>query len=195
MKNALILHGTDADHTQNWFPWLEEELIRLGYTVWIPDLPQADHPSIKIYNQFLLNHYESKGDWTMGWGYNDDSIIIGHSSGAVEILALLNDPAFPKDIKVKACFLVGAFKGDLGWESLKGMNGKFDFNLIKSKCSKFVFIHADNDPYCPIDDARDLCRQLQGRFFVIKGAGHFSVSLDPKFTVLPELLDIIKEEM
>lgn len=50
MKNALILHGTDADHTQNWFPWLEKELLQRNYEVWVPDLPQSDHPNIRRYN-------------------------------------------------------------------------------------------------------------------------------------------------
>lgn len=194
MKNALILHGTDADHTHNWFPWLEKELTDLGYTVWVPDLPQADHPNIKRYNELLLNHYESAGDWTMSWEFDENSIIIGHSSGAVEILGLLNDPAFPNDIKIKACFLIGAFKGDLGWETLGGMNEDFDFERIKSKCPKFVFIHSDNDPYCPINDARDLCKQVNGKFVEINGQGHFTVSLDPKYTEFPELLGIIKNE-
>lgn len=41
MKNALILHGTDFEKTgkqreNNWFPWLERELARLGYQVWLP---------------------------------------------------------------------------------------------------------------------------------------------------------------
>lgn len=194
MKNALILHGTDASHEQNWFPWLENKLIDLGYLVWVPDLPQAYHPNIDRYNLFLLNHRITDGIWGMSWEFNSDSIIIGHSSGAVEILGLLNDPAFPNDVKVKACFLVGAFKGDLGWETLKGMNKEFDFDLIKSRCSKFVFIHSENDPYCPIDDTRELCKQVEGKFINLPGQGHFTVLLNPKYTVFPKLLEIIKIE-
>lgn len=29
MKNALILHGTDATASANWFPWLKEEFTIL----------------------------------------------------------------------------------------------------------------------------------------------------------------------
>ena len=119
MKSALILHGTDANHASNWFPWLQKELKKLDYRVWTPDLPGSDHPDITSYNHFLLNHRVQAGDWAMSWSFDGESILIGHSSGAVEILGLLNDPAFP-NISVSACFLVGAFIGDLGWESLKG---------------------------------------------------------------------------
>lgn len=186
MKNVLVLHGTNADHTQNWFPWLERELQNLGCEVWVPDLPQADHPDIRRYNEFLL-------DRSANWKFDKSSVIIGHSSGAVEILGLLNDPSFP-DVTVGACFLVGAFKGDLGWESLGGMVENFDFDRIKQRSSKFVFIHSDDDPYCPIDDARDLCRQLDGEFIELAGQGHFTASLNPRYTAFPELIEAVASE-
>ena len=162
----------------------------------MPDLPKADHPNIKRYNEFLLSNYESVGDWTMSWEFDENSIIIGHSSGAVEMTpGLLSDTKFPKDVKVKACFLIGVFKGDLGWASLKGMTGDFNFELIKKRCPKFIFIHSDNDPYCPIDDARELCKQVNGKFIELTGQEHFTVSLDPKYTEFPELLEAIKTEV
>ena len=186
MKNALILHGTDADHTANWFPWLDEELTGLGYKVWTPDLPKADKPSIERYNNFILGS---------DWQFNEQSILIGHSSGAVEILGLLNDPRLPNNLKLKACFLVGAFKGSLGWDSLTGMVADFNYNLIKSRSKELVFIHSNNDPHCPIEDARDLCKQLEGKFIELKDMGHFSGSTTPKLTEFPQLLEIIKEEV
>ena len=185
MKNALILHGTDANHSDHWFTWLKDELANLGYTAWIPDLPGADKPNIKRYNKFLLGS---------DFGFNDETILVGHSSGAVEILGLLNDVAFPKDTKINACFLVGAFKGDLGWESLEGMNAEFDYDLIKSRANKFIFIHSDNDPYCPIEDAKELSNMLDGRFIEIPNQGHFNTGFSPKFVKFPELLDIVKQE-
>ena len=100
VKNALILHGTDADHTHNWFPWLQKELETLGYELWVPNLPSADHPNIKRYNQFLLNYRGPSGTSPINWKFDEESIIIGHSSGAVEILGLLNDPEFHKDLKL-----------------------------------------------------------------------------------------------
>ena len=85
MKNALILHGTGGDSKENWFQWLKKELESKGYKVWVPDLPGADKPNIRNYNQYLLDN----------WSFDDETVMVGHSSGAVSILGLLN--IFPKD--------------------------------------------------------------------------------------------------
>jgi predicted alpha/beta hydrolase family esterase len=106
MKNALILHGTDSNSSANWFPWLKTELEAEGYAVWVPDLPHAEKPNIERYNKFLLSH--------TNWIFSEESIVIGHSSGAVAILGLLQ--SLPETVVVEKCFLVGSFKDDLGWK-------------------------------------------------------------------------------
>lgn len=55
----------------------------------------------------------------------------------------------PEDKKVKAVFLVSAFRDDLGWDALTDLfTEPFDFEIIRTKADKFVFLHSDNDPYC-----------------------------------------------
>jgi predicted alpha/beta hydrolase family esterase len=179
VKNALILHGTDANSSANWFPWLKRELEQLEYKVWVPDLPHAEKPNIERYNSFLL----SKKDWV----FDSDSVIIGHSSGAVEILGLLQ--ALPEKSIVNKCILVGSFRDDLGWDSLKELFIKpFDFEKIKGHARKFIFIHSDNDPYCPLEHAEYLSHKLNGKLILIKGRGHFS----GENVEIPEILEELK---
>jgi predicted alpha/beta hydrolase family esterase len=188
MKRAVILHGTNADHTQNWFPWTKQELEKLGYEVWVPDLPGADHPNLDTYIPFLKEQ---------DWDFNDN-LVIGHSSGAVTILGLLQ--ALQKGVKIDAAILVGAFTqrlaDDPSWEMLRGLFSKpFDYKAIKQKAKRFIFIHSPDDPYCPIEDARWLCKQVGGEFIEIPGSKHFSVNLDPRFNKFPELIDLIKQKV
>lgn len=186
--NFVILHGTSADHASNWFPWLKSQLETKGHTVWVPDLPDADRPDPKKYNEFLLGH---------GWDFQDN-VLIGHSSGAVEILALLSE--LPHDKTVHSAVLVGSFTermlDDPSWEMLsKLFYQPFDFDAIKQRVGKFIFVHSEDDTYCPIEQAEWLHKKLGGEFIRFTDMGHFSASLDPRFTKFPEIIDVIEQKV
>lgn len=184
----VVLHGTDADHTSNWFPWLKAELEKRGHEVWVPDLPMAERPNAERYTAFLLSQ---------GWNF-DDNVLIGHSSGSVEILALL--AALPEGTKVRAAVLVGSFTkrmlDDPNWHMLAELFYEpFQFERIKERSGRFIFVHSEDDPYCPIDQAEELHQKLGGEFVRFKDKGHFNAALDPAFTEFPELLNIIDHKV
>lgn len=184
----VILHGTDASHESNWFPWLKAELESLGHEVWVPDLPNSQRPNIHRYNEALLKD---------GYDFNG-SVVIGHSSGSVAILGLLE--ALPKDVRIHTAVMAGAFTKRLSespsWEMLQELfHEPFNFESIKQKSGQFIFVHSNDDPFCPINDARELCGSLNGEFIEFDGMGHFSKKLDPRFDTFPELLDIINQKV
>src|SRR4051812_40577268 len=111
MPQALILHGTDASPEANWFRWLESVMTSAGYGVWLPQLPNSAQPNTKTYNEFLLNNPDFK--------FNEQTILVGHSSGAVEILSLLQN--LPESRSVGDVHLVSAFKDNLEWDALDGL--------------------------------------------------------------------------
>lgn len=183
MKNALILHGTGGDSQENWFPWLKAQLEQRGFAVFVPDLPGADRPNINRYNQFIFQ--------TEHWHFDQETILIGHSSGAVALLGLL--ASLPANVQVAACYLVGAFKDDLGWEALHDLFLEpFNFVEIKKKAKKFVFVHSDNDPYCPLAHAQFLAKELEGELVVIPNQKHFSIgTAGEQYRQFPKLLALI----
>lgn len=183
MKNAIILHGRSNTPEGNWFRWLESELKKNGYQVWLPQLPDSDLPNAQKNNQLLLNH---------GFDYNKETIMAGHSSGAVSILNLLQE--LPEGTKIKAAFLVGSFKDSNELEVRSKLFPKpFDFEKIKSRCGKFIFIHSDNDPYCPLSDAKFLSEKLDGELVVEPGQGHFNLEAGPQYKQFPLLLNLIQK--
>lgn len=185
MKNALILHGTNGNSKANWFDWLKTELEKQQWLIWMPNLPQADKPNIQRYNDFIFQN--------KNWEFNSESIIVGHSSGAVAILGLLQ--ALPEGTNVDTCYLVGAFRNDLKWDSLKDLFiTPFNFEKIKTRAKHFVFIHSDNDPYCPLEHAQYLSEKLGGELIIRPGQKHFSVStMGDIYRKFPFLLDLINK--
>lgn len=185
MKRAVILHGTDGSPKENWFAWLKKELEKRDYEVWLPQLPDAHEPNAKKWTQFLVN---SRRDFT-------DSLLIGHSAGAVEILQFLQH--LPEELKVKTAVLVGVFSQVLAeepdWKQLKGLfEEPFDFEKIKAKAKKFLVVHGDNDPWCDPRQAQYIARKIAGEYIEVPGGQHFSTTLDPSYTKFPKLIEILE---
>ena len=184
MKQALILHGTDGKPDSNWFPWLKTKLERQGYAVWIPLLPDNHAPNRQTYNDFLLG-----GEYDFA-----DSLVIGHSSGAVEVLNLLMDERCPK---IKLGVMVSAWDHGVP----EGMDAKpfvdlfpkngFDFATIKNKSDKLAFLHSADDPYCPLEQAEYLAKNLDAPLTVIQNGGH----LGNQFPQFPQLWQVIDDSL
>lgn len=134
-----------------------------------------------IYNKFLLP----------SWDYNSETILIGHSSGAVEILSLLEN--LPEGIIINKAILVAGFVDNLKWDALNGLFiHPFNWRKIKSKCNKFVLIHSDNDPYVPLEHGKILQKNLDADLIVEEGQKHFSVgSFGDKYKEFPLLLKLL----
>lgn len=182
MKRFLILHGTDGSPQSNWYMWLKGVLIGKGYQAWLPQLPDSNKPNAEKYTKFLLSN--------KNFIFDEDTILIGHSSGAVEIFNLLQ--SLPVSTKVGGAILVGVFKDDLGWDALdEFFTAPFDFEKINKNCSKFIYIHSDDDPYCPIEHADYFVEKTDGELIVFEGQGHFNTEVGPQYKKFPELLEII----
>lgn len=177
MKNALILHGTDANPHANWFDWLKEHLEANGYKVWVPQLPNAAHPDMTTYREFIFSS---------DFDFNKETLIVGHSSGAVATLSLLE--ALPEDTKIDTAVMVGVYRPENHGYSSKE---PIDVKKVKNKARRMVFIHSDNDPFCPLADAEYFAKELDAELVMIPNNDHFSYEISPKHNKLPELIDIL----
>src|SRR5690349_8475849 len=94
VKNAVILHGTDETKDSFWFPWLIKELESRGYSVSLPQLPDADVPDLAKWLPVALKET-----------YTPETILIGHSAGGPLQLSVLEN----LDVKIKQAILVAGY--------------------------------------------------------------------------------------
>ena len=178
--NAIIIHGAYGNPGENWFPWLKEELEKLGIEVFVPRFPTPAGQNLDNWMKIFSDYEKHLGE---------DTILIGHSLGPSFILALLEKH------KAKAAFLVAGFTGLLGRDEFDSINRTFverDFGWeqIRSNCKRFIVINSDNEPYVPQKKGRELAEKLGTELIVLKGARH--INKESGFVQFPLLLDRIK---
>ncbi|MBI2587603.1 serine hydrolase family protein [Candidatus Amesbacteria bacterium] len=174
-----MLHGTLGSPEGNWFPWLAGELEKLGHTTFRPQLPKDQTPDNWLH--------------AIGGSVPPDAVIIAHSMSCLTACLYLQSAPAP----IRSCFFVAGFARDLPVrEPVKSLNLPFvqrsvDWAKVRRNCPKFVCFAGDNDPYVPMDIARDFASKLNAEFIVIPNGGHLNAEFG--FTRSPQLLDKILE--
>ena len=183
MKTAIILHGTLGSPDSNWFQWLKKELEQRNFDVWLPQLPDSSQPSLKKWAQFVTENCPFE--------INAETLIIGHSSGAILALVL----AEQNTEKLGAIVAVSVFHDNsLQWEpNDKLFDVQFDWTTIQEGVNKLIFIHSDNDPYVPLEQAEYVAHKTGGDLLIIPNQGHFNLEYKKEYERFPELLAIIEK--
>lgn len=180
MKNALIIHGTGTRNDEFWFPWMKKELEAKGYTVWLPQMPNADHPNLEEWLPFIMDQAS----------LTEDTILIGHSAGAQLILSILERISKP----IRQAILVSGYARALRASADDESDGAVNWKKVRGKYRSIIFINSDNDPW-GCDDAQGKIMQenLGGELIVAEGEGHMGSTTYKQpykeFPLLVKLLD------
>lgn len=184
MKTAIILHGTLGSPDGNWFKWLKSELENKGLEVWLPQLPHAEQPSLNDWYTFIQKECP--------FAINEDTLIVGHSSGAILALIIAQNNME----KVGAIVDVSVFHDNsLQWEpNSKLFDVKFDWQAIQQGTNKLLFVHSDNDPYVPLDQAQYVATNCAAELVLVPSQGHFNLEKSEDYRQFPMLLGIMKQK-
>lgn len=182
MKNAIILHGTLGSPEGNWFQWLEDQLETKDLQVWLPKLPHAEQPNLKEWAEFIQANCPFE--------ISKETLIIGHSSGAILALILAQQNNQP----IGQIVCVSVFHDNsLQWEPNDRLfDVAFDWPAIRANANKLLFIHSDNDPYVPLDQAQFVADNCQAELVIIPSQGHFNLEQSEEYKEFPKLLEIIE---
>jgi len=182
MRNVLIVHGAEGYPQENWFPWMKEELQKLGCEVLVPQFPT---PQGQVLANWMEVFESNRGQ------LGEDAILIGHSLGVPFVLNALEE--YP----AHAAFLVAGFVGKAGNvfdESMKSFSQReFEWGKIRENCREFYVLHSDNDPYIKLEKGQEVAKKLRVGLTLVKGAGHFNAKAG--YVKFPLLLEMVKEEL
>lgn len=188
MKRVIIIHRWEGSSTDDWRPWLKTELLKEGYEVIVPDMPNTSIPTIDEWVKRLAEVV----------GLPDkDTYFVGHSIGCQTILRYLETINTP----------VGGAVFVAGWFNLENLENEevkeiarpwiqtpIDFDYVKSVLPIATLIISDNDPYGCLEENRQKFSRVVTREIVVPQGGHFTG--DEGYTelsvVLSELNDFLK---
>lgn len=177
MKKVVIIHGNGGcTHQMGWYPWLKSELEKLDIKVVSPTMPDNVEAKASVWLPYM--HDVLRCD--------ENTIIVGHSSGAVAAMR------YAENYKLFGSVLVGACYTDLGYASEK-LSGYYDapwqWDKIKNN-QRFISLFASSDDsFIPVKEARFIKDNLDCEYLEFQDQGHFIGK------TIPGVVQIIKNAL
>ena len=177
LPKVILIHGNGGSTAGDiWLPWLERELTKLGLVVVNRTFPD----NVKARAQYWLPFLEELGA-------GEDTILIGHSSGAVAAMR------YAETHRLLGSILVGVCYTDLG-DGLEAASGYYrapwQWRQIRDHQRWIAIYHSSDDPHIPVAEPRFIAAQLQCCYFEFEDRGHFVDSRE-----FPEVLQFVKRKL
>lgn len=175
---AIIIPGNgDTNPDENWFPWLKIALEGISIPTTNVKFPDPVLARAEFWLPFIKQ-----------LGADGNTILIGHSSGAVAAMR------FAENNKILGSVIVGGCYTDLGDENER-KSGYFDhpwnWSSIKKNQNWIVQFASADDPYIPIREAHFIHDNLRTDYHEYTNEGHFGADRGKK--EFPEIVDAVKK--
>lgn len=180
---VVIIPGMGCSPVEhcNWYSWLQSELVKRDITCILRDFPDPNQCRESIWIPFLLDEI----------GLDQDTVVVGHSSGAACAMRLLELAETTRPV-LRAAILVPAAYTDLGdahERRSEYFSREWKWNDMKKGAQQIVCFHGTDDHLIPVTEARHIAENLEGENFIyheMKGKSHF-------FQPWTEILDVLDE--
>mmetsp|Transcript_31773 Transcript_31773/g.68366 ORF Transcript_31773/g.68366 Transcript_31773/m.68366 type:complete len:195 (+) Transcript_31773:45-629(+) len=162
-ERCIIVPGNGCTNAResNWYGRAQEELKKSGLfkEVILENMPDPHVASESVWLPFLRK-----------LGADENTVLIGHSSGAEATMRLLETQ------KLRGAVLVSACHTDLGDENEKASgyyNRPWEWSRISDNAGFLLQWHSLDDPFIPISEARHVAEHLGCEYIEHKKSSHF----------------------
>ena len=178
----ILVHGNGgASVDGNWFPSVRQRLDALGMTVVARNFPDPIKGRARFWLPFLQDEIRPDAS----------SIIVGHSSGSLVALRYAESRPLLGSVHVAGHFTDRGFE----LERRSGFfDNPFDWAAIRANQRFIAQFHSIDDPWIPVEEARELHRFLASDYVEMDSEGHFG-SYNQEKAEFPELIDLIVERL
>lgn len=176
MKNALVLHGRNCTPEMFWYPYIRNELEKLGYQTSVPLLPEYRSADREIWVPFIKRTFD----------FQEDSILIGVSSSCAAILEVVES----LNHFVDKVILVAGFISPLREENTHPvLKDDYNWDKIRRNIRELYIINSDTDEIgADQNKGREIFQKLGGTQIIMHDQGHFgSIKLDQPYKTFPLL--------
>lgn len=177
LPKAILIHGNGGCTADDfWLPAVERDLRALGLEVINRTFPDNVKARASIWLPFLSE-----------LGADDNTILIGHSSGAVAAMR------YAETHRIYGSVLVGVCYTDLGngGEAASGYyRDPWRWQRIRDNQRWTAIFNSADDPHIPIAEARFVAAQLRCSYFEFNDRGHF-VDVNQ----FPEVTEFIRRKL
>ncbi|KAL4229036.1 putative hydrolase rbbp9 [Mactra antiquata] len=179
MNHVVIIPGNGAGDVMaaNWYGWAKRKIETIeNCKCDLRNMPDPIVARESIWIPFMRNDMEC----------GENTIIIGHSSGAEAAMR------FAEQYQVKGIILVSACVTDLGDDNERA-SGYYSrpwlWEKIKENTEWRVQFGSTDDPFIPWSEQKQVANGLQSELHQFDDKGHFMS------TSFPKLIQVVKEKL
>ena len=172
-KRVFFIHGWGGTHPDHWQNWMVSQAKENVFAQMVL-MPNPDFPVVHEWISTLFDVIVKP---------DKNTVLGGHRLGCPAILRFLEK--LPTGQKIGKAVLVAGFCQPLKVPAIDGfVQEPFDWKKIKSACSEFIVVHADNDLRVPLKRGQFLADQLGVTLAIEPNGGHITT---PQFGPYPRL--------
>ena len=180
MKRIVIVPGNGCASTKsaNWYGWAHARLEKMyagsGVEVVAPDMPDPFAAREREWIPFLETMVDAS------------TVVVGHSSGAEAAMRLAEKHVLYGIVLVSACV---TDLGDAGEREAGWYNRRWEFEAMKSNCSRRYQFASKDDPFLPFEaEQMAVARGFDTQLTVFEDRLHIWQQ------TFPELIDLFRKE-